>query len=203
MNYNFTVRNKYNGKFIRYVSRFKSYLTKIDPRVLSYDDAVYAISDDLKLLSQVYYYGDQNGTIQIGNEYMLGYIEDGLNTIDFSPPKLPGSDIRSIYAMLPNSALDLEISVRDENDNFEINTVYMDSGNPEMTLYAYRFFVADVKIGDFILNGNLNLACVTHIEHSIDEENDDEHIIFYMANNDTIDYEITEPISVIRLYVEE
>lgn len=53
----------------------------------------YAISDNLISLSQVFYFKERSDVIEIGNPFKFGYIQDGLNTIDFSSSQLPESDI--------------------------------------------------------------------------------------------------------------
>lgn len=176
------------------IQNFDGILTRVNLYSLRDNDMVYAISDDLKHINQVFYY-KANGYVTLNSEYTQTQILDE-NTIML----LSDGGIRHIYGLLSNPALDnITIYMPFFREFGSLTPVYVPNRSDilaDIQFHLEMIHITDVRPGDFIINGDSNMSSVTSVEY----DTDDHYIIFHTENGSTVDFtDDVIQVSIIRL----
>lgn len=173
---------------------FDAILTRVNLYSLRNDDMVYAISDDLKHISQVFYY-KTGGRVTLDSEYTPTQILDE-NTIMIQRD----ARICHVYGLLFNPTLgDITVFQPQFREFGPLTPVYVPNGGDVITDIQFHLEmipIEDVKPGDFVINGESDMSPVARIEYNTD----DNYIIFHTEDGLSIDFEddVTQ-VSIIRL----
>jgi hypothetical protein len=176
----------------RPIFSFDGLLTRINLYTLQNNDMVYAISDDLKRIIQVFYY-NVNGRVTLdSDEYTPTQI------IDENTLQLGNGEIFHVYGILSNPVLgDIQIRDRSYRGFDTLTPVYVAEGVPDIQFHLERIDIRDIRVGDFIINGESDMSSIVNIEF------DEEGVVFDTEHGENYypiqDFRRGILISIIRL----